>query len=88
MATYEKVTYRPEGQRARTVYLRDPKVTSTSAGPLLVGREVDRDGNAVLDGAGSAAIERTHVIEESLVVKRVPVRMSLLYGCFVPEEDS
>jgi hypothetical protein len=77
---YEKVTYRPEGGRARTVILRDPE----DRGGLLVGREVDAEGSAVLDGPRGVGIERTHVISEDLVLKRVEVAMHMIYGTFEP----
>jgi hypothetical protein len=81
---YEKVTYRPEGGRARTVILRDPEIQGNFA-KVLVGREVDADGNALLTGGpDGAAIERIHVISEDLVLKRVEVAMHMIYGTFEP----
>jgi hypothetical protein len=72
-STYERVTFRPEGGRARTVYLRHPAVT----GNLLVGVEVDREGDGV---SGRKFDERRHVISVELVVARVPMRMDNFYG--------
>ena len=81
---YEKVTYRPEGGRVRTVILREPRVVTGALATLLVGTEVDKDGNAVLDGPRYTTVERTHVIDVDLVVKRVEVAMDLTYGTFEP----
>jgi hypothetical protein len=82
----ERVTYRPEGARAKTVYLQNPKVVEVMTGaPALVGQEVDKEGNAVL-GTVAQAIERQHVISLELVVKRVPVAMSMIYAEFVEEQ--
>lgn len=72
----ERVTYRPEGGRARTIYLQD---VSTS-GSILTGIEVDREGAEVY---GRGFDERRHLISLELVVNRVPVVMDNTYGEFV-----
>ena len=84
MTTYEKVTYRPEGQRARTVILRDPTViyACLSDTDVLCGTEVDKEANAVL-AAGKDTIERHHIIDVALVIKRVPVVFDGHYCTFV-----
>lgn len=81
MAT-ERVTYRPEGERARTIYLSDVSETVIAGEPAITGIEVDRDGNRTL-GTIKQAIERRHIIQVELVVKRVPVVMDKIYGEFV-----
>ena len=83
----ERVTYRPEGGRARTIYLEDVRETTLVGAPAVYGIEVDRDGNRVLDIAGQAT-ERRHIIQAALIVKRVPVRMDNTYGEFVDAECS
>lgn len=79
MSVYERVTYRPEGERARTIYLHRPTVS----GLLLTGVEVNREGDEI---SGKDFDERRHVIELSLVVRRVPMRMDNTYGELVPDE--
>lgn len=76
-AAYERVTYRPEGGRARTIYLHRPAVT----GGLLTGIEVDREGDEV---APRGYDERLHAIALELVIERVPMVMDRLYGELVP----
>lgn len=80
MAT-EKVTYRPEGQRARTIYLENVQEATFMGAPTLTGREVTREGDHVF--GTTQAVERLHVIEQSLIIKRVPVVMDNIYGEFV-----
>lgn len=72
-STYERVTYRPEGGRARTIYLHRPVVS----GPFLIGMEVNREGD---DISGKGFDERKHIIETALVVRRVPMVMDNNYG--------
>lgn len=72
-ATYERVTYRPEGGRARTIYLHRPTVS----GIFLTGIEVDKEGDEV---APKGVDERLHMIELALVVERVPMEMHRIYG--------
>ena len=79
--TTERVTYRPEGQRARTIYLEDVRDSTFMGAPVIIGREVDKEGNHVF--GTTQAVERRHVLETALIVKRVPVVMSLTYGEFV-----
>lgn len=70
---YERVTYRPEGGRARTVYLEDPAEVTLLGEPCLTGTQVDRDGEDL-------AVDRRHVIATALIVRRVPLAMDLTYG--------
>lgn len=73
MATYERVTYTPEGaDRARTVILRDPvEVPFATAGPVLTGREAARDGSPT---------NRRHIIGTALIGRRVPLVLNRHYG--------
>ncbi len=80
--TTERVTYRPEGERARTIYLADVAETAIAGAPAIAGVEVDRDGCRVL-GTVDQAVERRHIIQTELVVRRVPVVMDNTYGEFV-----
>lgn len=80
MTTFERVTYRPVGERARTIYLRDPQVSGSAEsliGEFLTGIEVDREGTEL---APKGVDERRHVISLPLVTRRVPVRVDLTYG--------
>jgi hypothetical protein len=70
---YERVTYRPEGERARTIYLENPEVR----GELLTGVQVKADGDEV---SGKGFDERRHIISLELVTSRVPMRMDNIYG--------
>lgn len=71
---YERITYKPEGaKRARSVILEG--VSESDA--LLSGTEVDRHGEYV----GTLEVSRRlHVIDKTLVKRRVPLRLSLKYG--------
>lgn len=75
----ERVTYRPEGQRARTIYLDKVSESTVAGAPVLTGVEVDREGSEVY---GKGFEERHHIIEVALIVRRVPVVMSNIYGEF------
>lgn len=73
MTTFERVRYRPEGARARTIYLSDPQVTGDPDGMLgqvLIGVEVDREADEV---APRGYDERRHVISLDLVLSRTVV---------------
>lgn len=79
--TTERVTFRPPGKRARTIYLGDATVIqSPILGELLTGVELDREGMEV-DGKGFDT--RRHFISTDTIVNRVPVRMDKTYGEFV-----
>lgn len=83
MIRYESITYRPEGSRARTVFLRD--VRDGALG--VAGIEVSEDGDEV---APRGCDERLRIISPELIVRRVPLRMNLHYGLLEPataEED-
>lgn len=73
MSTYERVTYRPEGERARTIYLHRP----VEHGPFLTGVEVNREGDEI---GGKDHDARRHIIDLGLIVRRVPMRMDNIYG--------
>lgn len=75
--TYERVTYKPDGERSRSIFLRD-----VTEGPLLLsGIEVGRDGSQ----SGTLAVsKRLHMIDKGLVSARVPYRLNLHYGELEP----
>lgn len=75
MARYERVTYRPEGGRARTIYMENVQVMG--GGELLTGIEVNREGDEI---CGAKFDERRHIIELALVERRMPMRMDNIYG--------
>lgn len=75
---YERVTYRPEGSRARTVFLEHAKVS----GGLLTGIEVDREGVEVW---GKCFDQRRHIISLELVLLRTPLKMDNEIGELVEE---
>ena len=77
---YERVTYRPEGGRARSIFLHKPTVSDI----FVTGIEVNREGDAI---AGKGFDERRHIIDKSLVLKRVPMVMDRIYGELVPEGE-
>jgi hypothetical protein len=70
---FERVTYRPEGQRSRTVTL---KVTGDTE-QFVTGIQVDRDGAPVQPSAaylrqhGAVDGNVQHIIEKVLITKRV-----------------
>lgn len=71
--TYERVTFKPEDARARSVFL-----TGVTESELFVmGYEVNRAGEHVGDLTVS---RRLHVIDKGLVRARIPHRLSLHYG--------
>lgn len=78
----ERITYRPEGERARTIYLVDATEIPFIGATAVTGIEVDRDGNRTL-GPATQPLERRHVIASELIVKRVPVVMDNTYGEYV-----
>lgn len=83
----ERVTYRPEGsKRARSIYLSDPRTSEMCGHPVLIGEEVDRDGLPVLPLGKDGKSTRMHIIQEELIVRRVPVVMDNTYGEFVEED--
>lgn len=84
--TVERVTYRPEGKRARTIYLENVRESALMGQPTVTGREVMADGDHVFTGPTGEAVERLHVIDASLIVRRVPVVMNLSYGEYENEE--
>lgn len=73
MTNYERITYRPEGGRTRSIYLQDV----VEAGDVLTGIEVDREGDEV---NGRGFDERRHIIATELIVRRVPMVMDNIYG--------
>lgn len=77
---YERVTYRTEDGRARTIYLHRPAVS----GPFLTGIEVNREGDEIADRGYD---ERRHLIATSLVVKRLPMVMDRVYGELVAQGE-
>lgn len=88
MTTYERVTYRPETdgkpQRARSVFLENPTESSLAVPnhdrvATLVGRQVGKDGESTWDHG-----DRTHIIQQALIVKREPYEMDVFYGELVP----
>lgn len=76
-ARYERVTYRPEGGKARTIYLESPTVV----GDLLTGIEVNREGDEI---APRGYDERRHLIALALVTRREAMVMDRIYGELVP----
>lgn len=84
-STYERVTYRPEGERARSIYLHRPLVLENDLGKptFLTGVEVNREGDEV---AGKGFDERRHLIDLELVIRRVPMRMDMYYGELVKDD--
>ena len=78
MTCYERVTFRTEKGRSRTVYLRQPVVAeSPILGSLLTGVEVDIEGDEV---APRGVDERRHIIGLDAVVRRVPMYMNNDFG--------
>lgn len=75
--TTERVTYRPEGERARTIYLQGVKPLRFFGEECISGDEVNREGESII-----RAGDRTHVIQTALIVRRVPVVMNNTYGEF------
>ena len=83
MSSIERVTYRPEGARARTMYLSDVRDITVAGEPALVGAEVDKDGSPVLPMGKDGESRRLHIVQLALVVRRTPVVMDNIYGEFV-----
>lgn len=75
--TYERVTYRPEGGKARTVVLGNVKVS----GILLTGSEVDESGETRWFDKGTT--ERIHVIDTGCILARVPLVVDNTYALLV-----
>lgn len=79
--TTERVTFRQENKRTRTIYLQDAEVRQAGKlGEVLTGIEVNREGDEI---AGKGFDERRHIIAMGAVVRRVPVVMDKTYGEFV-----
>lgn len=84
---YERVTFRSEGGRAKTVFLQDPVET----GHFLRGTQVDKEGNEVQPSAAYLRANNAefgdivHVLDLGLVTKREPYEMDLMYGWLVPQ---
>lgn len=78
MTRYERVTYRPQGGKRRTVLLE-----IKADGALLIGVEVGPDGDTRWFDRDTT--ERTHVISAELVEQRVPLRMDNHYGLLMEE---
>lgn len=76
--TYERITYRPEdAPRARSVILRNPRVTDR----FTTGIEVTSEGDEI---APAGADERLHVIDNALITMRRPMAMDLTYAQLRP----
>lgn len=76
MTTYERVRY-DDGERSRTIYLRDPRVVPFLGAEALTGIEVDRETNEI---APRGADELRRVIALDCITKRTPVYVSKTYG--------
>lgn len=87
MTTYERVRYRPEGGRTRSIYLQDPVVSGDAGllGATLTGIEVDREG---IEVTGRGFDERRHVISLDLVLEREPMVIDRLYGHLVDPAEA
>lgn len=73
MTNYERITFRPEGGRARSVILKNTRESDL----ILSGVEVSIDGDEV---AGKGFDERVRIISKDLILKRVPLVMDKIYG--------
>ncbi len=74
----ERITYRPEGARARTNYLTDVQATSIMGAECITGMELNREGDSVIREG-----DRRHIIQAALVIRRTPVVMDKIYGEYV-----
>jgi hypothetical protein len=77
VTTYERVTYRPQGGRSQSVFLRNP----VTGGMFLTGIQVDKEGDEI---APKGFDERRLMIELDLIVNREPFVMDKIYGELVP----
>jgi hypothetical protein len=82
VATFERVTYRPEGaKRSRSVILRDPSGVMFAGSSATTGVEVGLDGSEL---APAGVDERRHIIADALISKREPMTMNLHYARLEP----
>lgn len=87
MTTYARVRFTSEDGPAATAILRDPAVhgsDGTLMGRVLVGVEVDREGDEV---ASRGVDERVRIISTSLVSKQTPLVMDRLTGLLTEPGD-
>ena len=86
MNAYEKITYQPEGaDRPKRVILHHPAPCKVFGNPCTAGTEVNEEGDEIKP---RGADERRHIIQDSLIKKRVALVFSRNYGTLEPKQRS
>ena len=80
---YERVTYKPEGKRARHIFLKQPSEKVILGEVCLVGIQAARDGSLW----GTKEVDqRMCVIALDQISTRIPMRINKRYGLLEDEE--